>query len=91
MLNLLSDPYYDMDISVYVVSPIKLSEMVYLSVFYSPLYIFPHLGLSTGGEKGGGGSRGKQHGGGSREGVSLSVRFTIRNVNITTDKVQVTI
>ena len=58
-----SDFYYDMDIYVHVVSPIKFSEMVDSSVFYSPLYIFPHPGLSTGGEKGGGGSRGKQHGG----------------------------
>ena len=60
-------------IFVHVVSPIKFSEMVDLSVFYSPLYIFPHPGLSMGGEKGGGGSRRKQHGGRIQEEESLSM------------------
>ena len=46
----MSDPYYDIDINVHVVYPIKFSEIVDSSVFFSPLYFFPHQGLSTGGE-----------------------------------------
>ena len=41
LLNLLSDPYYDMDIYVHVVSPIKFSEMVDLFVFIHPYTFFP--------------------------------------------------
>ena len=40
MLNLSSDPYYDMDINVHVVSPIKFSEMVDSSVFIHPCTFF---------------------------------------------------
>ena len=62
-----------MDFYVHVVSPIKFSDMVDSSVFYSPLYNFPHPGLSTGGEKGGGGSGRKQHGGRIQEDESVSM------------------
>ena len=62
LLSLFTDPYYDMDIYVHVVSPIKFSEMVDLSVFIHPCTFFP-IQDSVRGEKGGGESRGKQHGG----------------------------
>ena len=54
-------------IFVHVVSPIKFSEMVDSSVFYSPLYIFPHPGLSMGGENGEEDPGGSSMEGGSKE------------------------
>ena len=78
MLNFLSDPYYDMDIFVHVISPIKVSEMVDLSVFYSPLYIFLIQDSVREGKKGkedlGGSS---VEGGSKEEEKSLFVRVTI--------------
>ena len=51
MLNLLSDPYYDMDIYVHVVSPIKFSEMVDSSVFIHPCTFSPSRTQYRGGSR----------------------------------------
>ena len=40
-----------MDIRVHVVSLIEFNEMVDSFVYYSPLFIFPHLGLPIWGEE----------------------------------------
>ena len=62
LLNLSSDPYYDMDFLCSHCISHKFSEMVDLSVFIHPCTFFP-IQDSVRGEKGGGESRGKQHGG----------------------------
>ena len=89
MLNLSSDPYYDMNVYVHVVS-LNNSVKWLLVCFYLPLYIFPHPGLSTGrkGEEDPGGSSME---GGSRGGESHLVGDIIRNVKYTAVKVHATI
>ena len=70
-LNLLLVPYYDMDIFVHVVSPINSVRWLTHLFLFTPVH-FPHPGLSMGGKKSGGGTRGKQHGGLDPEEESFS-------------------
>ena len=90
LLNHLSDPYYDMDIYVHVVSPINSVRWLTRLFLITPVH-FPHPGVSMGGKKGVEDPGGSSVEGGSRGGESHLVGDIIRNVKYTTVKVHTTI